>query len=215
MGLMLDMLGLDGLWSYVSPSSKRGSAALFLDRDGVIVEETNYLRRPEDVTIIPGAAEVVAAANRLAVPVIIVTNQAGIGRGYYGWQEFAAVQEEIFTALARKGSHIDAAYACAHHPEGEGVYKHPDHPGRKPNPGMILRAGFDLGLDLSISWLVGDNVIDILAARRAGLAGALHVATGHGERDRDAALRLARGDFRVQEGLSVRDALKLPLLMRR
>jgi D-glycero-D-manno-heptose 1,7-bisphosphate phosphatase len=205
------VLGPDGLWREVFTHARRGGAALFLDRDGVLVEETNYLCRVEDVRVIAGASGIVAQANRRNIPVVIVTNQAGIGRGYYGWVEFAAVQGAIFAALAQGGARVDAVYACAHHAEGKGIYAHPDHPGRKPNPGMLLRAAADLDLDLSASWLVGDNVTDIDAAKRAGLAGAMLVETGHGERNEAAARALAASAFRVLVGKSVADAATLPL----
>jgi D-glycero-D-manno-heptose 1,7-bisphosphate phosphatase len=195
--------------------ANRGGPALFLDRDGVIVEDVNYLQRVEDIQIIPGAAEVIAAANRFAVPVAVVTNQAGIGRGYFGWPEFSTVQDSILAALAREGARVDAVYACAHHPDGLGPYGHPDHPARKPNPGMLLRAAADLHLDLEKSWLVGDNITDIEAARRAQLAGALHVATGHGERHRAAVRQLAAPGFEMRTGHSIAEALALPLLARR
>ena len=95
-----------------------GRPALFLDRDGAVVEDTEYLCRAEDIVMIPGAAAVIAAANRLGIAVVLVTNQAGIGRGYYGWAEFKTVQQAIVAALAREGARLDAVYACAHHPEG-------------------------------------------------------------------------------------------------
>lgn len=205
-------LGPDAQWGEVFPHAKRAGPALFLDRDGVIVEEVDYLSRVEDIRIIPGAAAVIAAANRLSIPVVIVTNQAGIGRGYYDWPEFAAVQEAILAELALHGALIDAVYACAHHPDGKGGYAHADHPGRKPNPGMLLRAAAELTLDLPRSWLVGDNLTDIEAARRAGLAGALQVATGHGRRDQTASAGLATSRFQVRTGPSIADALTLPLL---
>jgi D-glycero-D-manno-heptose 1,7-bisphosphate phosphatase len=206
-----DIPGADGFWREVFAHAHRGGSALFLDRDGVIVEDVNYLQRVEDIQIIPGAAEVIAVANRLAIPVAVVTNQAGIGRGYFGWPEFAIVQAAILAALAREGARVDAVYACAHHRDGPGVYAHPDHPARKPNPGILLRAAADLDIDLKRSWLVGDNITDIEAARRAGLAGALHVATGHGERHRAGVSQLAAPDFEVRTGHSIAEALALPL----
>jgi histidinol-phosphate phosphatase family protein len=130
---------IDGnqLWREILPQAIRGKPALFLDRDGVVVVETGYLCRREDVALLPGAAEVVAAANRSGIAVVIVTNQAGIGRGKFGWAEFASVQEAIAAALAAQGARWDAVYACPHHPSAKGIFGHPDHPARKPNPGMI------------------------------------------------------------------------------
>jgi D-glycero-D-manno-heptose 1,7-bisphosphate phosphatase len=203
--------GQDGLWCEVTPGAAGGGPALFLDRDGVVVAETGYLSRVEDVIVLPGAAAVIAAANRRAIPVVLVTNQAGIGRGLYGWPEFAAVQRAIGAALAAEGARLDAVYACAHHPQGRGTLAHPDHPWRKPNPGMLMRAAADLALDLPRSWLVGDKAIDVEAARRAGLAGAMQVLTGHGAAERAASSALATPRFAVRLGGSIADARALPL----
>ena len=198
------------LWCEVRPDAARGEAALFLDRDGVLVEETEYLSRVQDIAFISGASAVIAAANRRGIPVVLVTNQAGIGRGYYGWTEFAAVQDAILRTLAADGARIDAVYACPHHPDGKEPFFHRDHPSRKPNPGMLLRAVADLELDPARSWLVGDKVSDIEAAARAGLAGAMHVLTGHGAAERpDAAAFASRFDVRF--GRSIADAANLPL----
>ncbi len=203
-----------GLWRSLAPHACRGGAALFLDRDGVIVEETGYLGKVEDVALIPGAAATIAAANRLGIPVVVVTNQAGIGRGYYGWADFAAVQQAIAEALAEQGARLDAVYACAFHPMGQGIYAHPDHPDRKPRPGMLLRAAADLSLDLSRSWLVGDKAIDIETARTAGTAGALLVMTGYGASERSQAAALATPRFEVRFADTIAGALALPLLNR-
>ncbi len=201
----------DGTWCEVLVKPAAHRPALFLDRDGVVVEEVEYLSRVADVTLVPGAAAVVAAANARNIPVVLVTNQAGIGRSYFGWREFAAVQQAIVAALAAGGARLDAVYACPHHPHGKGRFAHPDHPARKPNPGMVLRAAADIGLALGGSWLVGDKVIDVEAARRAGLAGALHVMTGHGPAERAGAAVLAAPGFDVRLGRSIADALILPI----
>ncbi len=177
--------------------SLHGRPALFLDRDGVLVEETGYLHRAEEVRLIPGATAAVAAAARAGLPVVLITNQAGIGRGYYGWAEFQAVQEKIAADLAVGGGAFDMVLACPFHAAGQPPYRHPDHPCRKPRPGMILRAAEMLGLDLAGSWVVGDRAIDLEAGCAAGLAGGVHVLTGHGAAERGAALELATGKFRT------------------
>ncbi len=202
-------LDSEGIWCEVLPGARRGGPALFLDRDGVIVEDAGYLSRPEEAALIPGAAEAIAMANACELAVVVVTNQAGIGRGYYGWSDFAAVQEAILAALAAAGARIDAVFACAHHPAGDPPYEHPNHPARKPNPGMLLRAAEALGLDLGRSWLIGDKVIDIEAARAAGLAGAVHVLTGHGAAQRDEVATMASGGFAVRLCRSIADAPSL------
>src|SRR5690348_3555344 len=101
--LMAYPLDAEGVWCEVSPRCNRGGPALFLDRDGVVVEEVDYLHRVNDIAICPSAAAVIAAANANAVPVVLVTNQAGVGRGYYGWAEFHAVQEAILLVIAEEG----------------------------------------------------------------------------------------------------------------
>lgn len=202
----------EGIWCEVRGDAARGGPALFLDRDGVVVEEVDYLCRVEDVAVIPGAADVIGAANRLGIPVALVTNQSGIGQGRYGWSDFMAVQKVIVSLLEAEGARLDAIYACPHHPSGKGEFLHPDHPARKPNPGMILRAAADLDLDLRMSWLVGDKTVDIEAARRAGLVGALQVMTGYGTEQWKRSAALATSDFEVRVVSSVIDALKLTIL---
>ena len=193
--------------------SLRGRPALFLDRDGVLVAEIGYLHRPEDVTVIPGAAALIDAANRAGLATVLVTNQAGIGRGTYGWTEFQATQERISADLVAAGAALDMVLACPFHAEAEPPYRHPAHPCRKPRPGMILRAAERLGLDLAGSWVVGDRRIDLEAGRAAGLAGGVHVLTGHGAAERDAALEVAAGEFQVLGAASVAEApALLPLL---
>jgi D-glycero-D-manno-heptose 1,7-bisphosphate phosphatase len=208
-------LDADGVWCQVLRRPAPGRPALFLDRDGAIVEDTGYLHQVDDIVFVPRAAEVIAAANQRSIPVIMVTNQSGIGRGYYGWTEFKSVQDAIIGSLAAENARIDAVYACAHHPLAEGPLSHPDHPARKPNPGMLLQAASALALDLKSSWLIGDKADDIEAAKRAGIAGALQVATGHGNAERQRAPALAGPAFEVRFGRSIADAMTLPLLTSR
>ncbi len=153
--------------------------AIFLDRDGTLNEEVDFLSDPELLVLIPGAAAAVARLNALGVPVVVVTNQSGIGRGKYGWQDFAAVMERMESLLALENAWINAVYASPHHQHAQGEYAVADHPERKPNPGMLLRAAEEHGLDLSRSWMVGDKALDLEAGRRAGCKVAL-VRTGYG-----------------------------------
>jgi D-glycero-D-manno-heptose 1,7-bisphosphate phosphatase len=207
-----------GLWVQVlrRPEGPARRSALFLDRDGVIVEEVDHLNRAEDVRLIDGAAAVIAAANRRGIPVVVITNQSGIGQGLFGWDAFIAVQTRILADLAAEGAFVDGVFACPHHPKALPPYRHPDHPARKPNPGMLLGAAERLPLDLAASWIIGDRTRDLAAGRRAGLAGGLLVSTGYGDRqgEREAALSLAKdGGFRVRVGASVAAALTaVPLL---
>jgi len=205
----------DGIWFEVRQASVGSMArktALFLDRDGVIVEEVNYLHRPHDAKLIEGAAAVIAEANRSAVPVILATNQSGIGRGYYGWSEFQETQDAVVALLAESGAALDAVLACPHHAEAEPPYRHARHPCRKPEPGMLLKAAESLNLDLHRSWIVGDRASDLEAGRAAGLSGGLHVLTGHGREDRFEAEGLATSGFPVRLADSIAAAAGLPIL---
>ena len=213
--LIEQCLNSGGVWAQPMCAAVdcQGRAALFLDRDGAVVDEVNYLHRPQDVRIIPGAIDVIRRANTHAIPVIVITNQAGIGRNYYSWDHFIAVQETIVAALVAGQARIDAVFACPHHADARPPYTHPDHPARKPNPGMMLMARDTLGVVLERSWIVGDRAIDVRAGRNAGLAGATHVCTGHGARanERETALALATPDFPVHAARSIADLLADPL----
>ncbi len=153
--------------------------AIFLDRDGTLNVEVDFLSDPEQLVLIPGAAAAVARLNAKGIPVVVVTNQSGIGRGKYGWEDFAAVMSRMGTLLALENALIDAVYAAPHHENAQGAYAVADHPERKPNPGMLMRAAEEHDLDLSRSWMVGDKAIDLEAGRRAGCKVAL-VRTGYG-----------------------------------
>lgn len=199
-----------GIWvrSDVSPQVE-SRAALFLDRDGVIVEDPGYLCRAADLVLIPGAVEVIASANSRAIPVVQVTNQAGIGRGFYGWEAFLEVEQALARKLAEAGAAIDAALACPYHQDGVSPWKHAAHPARKPRPGMLLEAARLLNLDLKRSWIVGDVTADLLAGRSAGLRGGLHVLTGHGANHRANIIAEAFPGFELRLGRSIEDAAPL------
>ena len=206
-------VGADLIWAE-RRAEPQPAPALFLDRDGVIVEEVHHLHRPEDVQLIPGVVDVVAAANARNLHVVVVTNQSGIGQGLFGWPDFAAVQARILSELAAGGARIDAVMACPFHPDAAPPYAHPDHPARKPNPGMLLTAAAMLQVDLAGSWIVGDHARDIDAGRRAGLAGGVHVMTGYGSDHRDTVLAEFEADYPVLLAESAADALTLLPLLR-
>jgi D-glycero-D-manno-heptose 1,7-bisphosphate phosphatase len=169
-----------GLWCQIDYTTARNQAALFLDRDGVVVADTHYLGRPQDLRMMDGAASAIARCNALNIPVVLVTNQAGIARGYYDWDGFRAVQAALSVALAAVGAHLDAVLACAYHAEGAPPLRSLNHPWRKPNPGMIVTAAERMHLDLPRSWIIGDNVSDIAAGAAAGLAGGTLLTTSGG-----------------------------------
>ncbi|MDP6343469.1 MAG: HAD family hydrolase [Alphaproteobacteria bacterium] len=190
-------VGDDQVWRQALSPARR-APALFLDRDGVVVVETGFLHEIAKTELIDGAARSIARANQRGLHVVLVTNQSGIGRGYYGWAEFNAVQEKILADLAGLGARIDGVCACPHHPQGKGVYRQADHPDRKPNPGMLLKAQRLLDIDLAASWIVGDRVDDIGAGRNAGLAGGVHVLTGFGESHRERAAAMDSDGYEVR-----------------
>ncbi|HEY0437791.1 MAG TPA: HAD family hydrolase [Phenylobacterium sp.] len=148
--------------------------ALFLDRDGVLNEDRGYVSRWEDFRWIPGAKAAVAAFNRAGWLVVVVTNQSGVGRGYYTEEAMHALHAQMREDLEAAGGHIDAFYHAPQHPEAPvEAYRHPDPPLRKPNPGMILRALAEWPIDRDASLLVGDKPSDLEAALRAGIRGVL------------------------------------------
>lgn len=189
----------DGNWLEVRRQSRGGGVrpALFLDRDGTVIDEIGDLHEPEKVRLIAGAGAVIGAANRAGWAVVIVTNQSGVGRGVFTWDQFAAVQATLMDALSLEGAAVDMVLACAYRPEtGLGRYR-AVHSWRKPGPGMILAAADRMGIDLGRSWILGDNAIDMEAGRAAGLAGGLHVLTGNGGIHRARALAAATAAFPV------------------
>ena len=191
----------------IGPIKTKSRPVLFLDRDGCIVVETDYLHKVDEVQLISGAAEVIALANRLDIAVVIVTNQAGIGRGYFTWEDFFKVQHEINAQLAKAGAQFDGIFACPFHANGKQPYQHPNHPSRKPNPGMLEAAATSLNLDLARSWIVGDKKSDLSAGLNANLTGGIHVASGYGSiaGEREASLAIATNDFQVLGAESIAD----------
>lgn len=170
-----------GLWcERLTSAHASGRPVLFLDRDGVIVEEVGYLARREDVRIVDAAAAAIRRANKLGICVVVVTNQSGIGRGFFGWDDFDRVQHRISELLALKDAHLDLVVACGYHTDGIGELCWADHPWRKPNNGMVMAAASCLKADLSCSLMVGDKVIDLEAARASGVGTGILVRTGHG-----------------------------------
>jgi len=137
--------------------------ALFLDRDGIVNIDSHYVGRVEEVVVFAQTAQAIREANGLSIPVVVVSNQSGVGRGWFGWDAVTAVDDRIAAILAESGAAADlVVYAGAHPADG-------DDPFRKPNPGMFQLAARMLGLDLERSWMVGDKIGDLEAAARAGL----------------------------------------------
>ena len=158
--------------------------AVFLDRDGTINIEKEYLYKVEDFEFIPGAPEAICVLKEAGFLVVVVTNQSGVARGYYTLQDVHRLHEHMQEQLAIVGTEVDAFYICPHHPEkGNGEYLL-DCDCRKGRPGMLLQAAEDFGIDLKRSFMVGDKIADIQAAEGAGCKPIL-VLTGYGQATRD------------------------------
>jgi len=143
--------------------------AIFLDRDGTLMREVNYCNDPSTVEAIPGAGEALAQLREAGWLTVIVTNQSGLAKGLITPAQYEAVNAELIRQL---DGGIDAIYFCDDHPERPGQR-------RKPQPGMLLEAALDLGIDLSQSWMIGDKAIDAQCGRNAGCRTIL-VQTGYG-----------------------------------
>lgn len=195
--ILAESIDDNGLWREIHDPAPPGGAprpALFLDRDGTLIAESPYLSDPDLVRVIPEAITTIVRANALGLPVVVVTNQSGIGRGYFDWPAYAAVEDAVAAAVAAAGGRLDAVYACPSAPQEPLPF------GRKPDPGMLTTAAAELGLDLGLSWIAGDCATDIEAGLRAGLRGGWLVPTGFGARDAEAARSLRREDFEVIVG---------------
>jgi D-glycero-D-manno-heptose 1,7-bisphosphate phosphatase len=142
--------------------------AVFLDRDGTIIEDTGFLADPAAVRLLPGAAEAIARLNRAGLPAIVVTNQSGIARGLLDEIAYARVASRLDELLRAGGARLDAHYHCPHHPDFTGSCEC-----RKPGPLLYRRAAEDHGLHLARSWWVGDRVRDVVPAERFGGHGLL------------------------------------------
>jgi D-glycero-D-manno-heptose 1,7-bisphosphate phosphatase len=152
--------------------------AIFLDRDGTLIEERNYISRADQVALFPGAADSLIQLRRAGYVCVVVTNQSGLGRGLFGEKDLEAVHEEMQRQLRQAGARLDGLYHCPIAPKikDKTIIEHRD---RKPGPGMLLRAARELDLDLFRSWMIGDSASDILAGRHAGCRGGILLRSGH------------------------------------
>jgi D-glycero-D-manno-heptose 1,7-bisphosphate phosphatase len=153
----------------MSSTGTGGRRGLILDRDGVINHDPGYLYRIEDCRFVDGIFAMTAAFAARGFAVVIATNQAGIGRGFYTEADFAALMAWMRGEFRRHGVALAGIYHCPDHPTaGLGAYRR-DNPWRKPGPGMLLQAARDLDLDLARSWTIGNQLHDIAAGRAAGV----------------------------------------------
>ncbi len=161
--------------------------AVFLDRDGTINIEKEYLYRPEDLEFIPGVSQAIAKLNRAGFLVVVVTNQSGVARGYFSVEDVNLLHQVMQQHLVDQGAHIDAFYLCPHHPaKGLDPYRVVCDC-RKGKPGMLMQAAAEWNIDLPASFMVGDKKSDLLAGIAAGCHPCL-VTTGYGEKYRTFAL---------------------------
>ena len=175
-------------------------SAVFIDRDGVINEEVDYLCKADETRIIPGCAEAIRQIHRAGALAVVVTNQSGIARKMYAVEDMMSVHARIQKLLLEQGAEcaIDAFYFCPHHKEFTG-----DCCCRKPEPGMLLQAAKALNIDLAASIMIGDRISDLRAGRAAGCARSVLVKTGYGSNETGKA---QQEGFYVAENLA--DAVK-------
>jgi D-glycero-D-manno-heptose 1,7-bisphosphate phosphatase len=175
-------------------------SALFLDRDGVINVDLGYIHRSDQCEFVPGIFELARFwTNELRRPIVVVTNQSGIGRGYFDENAYADLTRWMCERFEAERTAISRVYHCPYHPlDGIGEYRR-DHPWRKPKPGMLLQAASDLGLDPARCAILGDKMSDIEAGAAAGIG--LRVLIGPGN--------AKIGDLRYEVVTDLREALAL------
>jgi histidinol-phosphate phosphatase family protein len=163
------------------PSCPGGKPAVFLDRDGTVIEHVHYLGNPADVRLVPGAAESIQRLREAGFVCVVVTNQSAVGRGMITLEQVRVIHDEMNRQLAEQGTKVDAIEFCPLAPSGEDRTVI-DHPDRKPGPGMLFRAAESLGLDLDASWMVGDLISDVLAGINAGCKGSILLRSGQAKK---------------------------------
>jgi D-glycero-D-manno-heptose 1,7-bisphosphate phosphatase len=173
--------------------------AIILDRDGVIIENRdNYVRSWDDVDVYPQALHALAIASHSSYKIVIITNQAGVGKGIISLQTAAEINQRLVQIIEKAGGRVDGLYMCPHAPQDQCEC-------RKPRPGMILQAERELSLDLSRSWMIGDALSDLQAGRAAGVGHIALVKTGRGAQQAQLPESANLGPFRLYADLN--DAL--------
>lgn len=156
-----------------------GRTAVFFDRDGTLNEDVGYLRTPDELRLLPGAAEAVRLVNERRILTCVISNQSGVARGLLSEADLAAIHRRLEEALAGHGAHLDRIYYCPHHPtEGRPPYD-VECACRKPGTGMLDQAAREFGIALDRSFVVGDKTLDIVAGQAAGARSVL-VLSGYG-----------------------------------
>jgi D-glycero-D-manno-heptose 1,7-bisphosphate phosphatase len=158
----------------VKDATKTRRPGVIFDRDGVLIVDHGYVGQLDRLEWRPGARRAVQRLNQAGVAVAVATNQSGVARGYFDEAAVEQLHDVMREQLAADGARIDAIFVCPYHADAAApAFAHPDHPDRKPNPGMILRAIAELELDAARTLVIGDKPSDLEAGRRAGIAGAL------------------------------------------
>lgn len=158
--------------------------AVFLDRDGTINEQMGYINHLCRFKLLAGAAEAIKLLNDAEIPVVVISNQSGLARGYFPEELLVAVHEKMDRLLAEKGAHVDGIYYCPHHPEAKEERFRDTCNCRKPKPGLVFQAADELNLDPEKSFVVGDRWSDIKTAANCG-AKSILVRTGYGRGDEE------------------------------
>lgn len=157
-------------------------AAVFLDRDGTINEQMGYINHIDRFILLPGAARAIRSLNEEHIPVVVVSNQSGLARGYFPSSLLEEVHTKMERELAAQGAHIDGLYVCPHHPEAKEEQFRRNCTCRKPETGLLEQAAAELDLDLKRSFMVGDRWSDLKCGARVGATSVL-VLTGYGRGD--------------------------------
>lgn len=173
--------------------SAQPRSAIFFDRDGTLIVDVPYLADPARVRLLPGAAEALRLARAAGWACVLVTNQSAIGRGIVTTERLHEIHAAMVRQLDEAGAALDAIYFCPEAPRGDDK-SCVEHPDRKPGPGMLQRAARELNLDLARSWIVGDQISDVLAGKNAGCHGGMLVRTGQ---DLTTALAVLGADWPV------------------
>ena len=157
-------------------SNKR--KAIFFDRDGVLINDVNYIKEPKKVNLLNGVIDLIKYAKKMRFLIFVITNQSGIARGFFTWEDYEKVSNKMLEIINFPEA------ICAIYANGEGPNNLDNNSWRKPNPNMILRAAKDFNLDLENSILVGDRLSDLISGEKAGIKTLVHVSTGHGINER-------------------------------
>lgn len=176
----MDILGKEIRQPLPLVGESMNGIGLFLDRDGTINDEIDFLTNPDELHLIDGSDRAIREANRLGLKVFVITNQSGVARGLLTEERLNAIHRRLLEMLGKRGAHVDAIYYCPHHPElGKPPYR-VDCDCRKPKTGMLKRAEQEFGIDVRKSYVIGDRMIDVETAHAAGATPIL-VLTGYGK----------------------------------